>query len=434
MVDIKNKQGTLYFLYLLIIAAILISPYVGRFAIGFALFVFCVGFFVLERQMMFVLLFGILPVATIFKFTPTSLSMLTVCEILLFLYIVIEEFFKEKCINNKYFLLLLLVLVLYILIFGFTGTNMLSLIKMGVRFALIYFFFQYKAPQNKKDENAKNIAIVLAFGMIISMCLAQLPSYREAVGSYLRAIYYSGGDDTLRVGGLIGDPNYCSMVIMASLSFLAVLYYFKKITFEFWVLAVPLFVLGFTTYSKSYFLCAMVFLIVLEIFVLIPGHRFIALCLIVIGIVVAPMAISGQFEIINLIIDRFTSVDITTGRADLNELYLSYIGKSSFVMMFGEGYSVERLSGFNNVHNIYIEFIFRLGIVGTILYFVTLFSCFPRLERGTKFVSFLPLAFVLIMYFALAGVERFELLYHIILCGCAIFNIRKSHDINRLGD
>ena len=224
--------------------------------------------------------------------------------------------------------------------------------------------------------------------------------------------------DTLRVSGFFGDPNYCAVLIVLVLSMLCVLYYYKAIGAEFWLHTAFLVPLGFLTYSKSYFLCIAFFVIMLILFVLLPKHKCWALISLVgVGVTVWLVA-NGKIEIINKIIERFAQGDLTTGRTALNQAYLQYIYDNTKVLLFGDGISADRFSGVsNNVHCLYIEVLYKLGIVGTGVYGGTLVATLSKEKKRVKrhFVNYLPLVFFLLMFGFLAGVVNYALPFYIMI-------------------
>ena len=224
--------------------------------------------------------------------------------------------------------------------------------------------------------------------------------------------------DTLRVSGFFGDPNYCAVLIVLVLSLLGVLYYYKAIGTEFWLHAALLVPLGFLTYSKSYFLCIVLFVIMLILFVLFPKHKCWALVsLIGIGVAVW-LVINGRIEAINMILARFAQGNLTTGRTALNQVYLQYIYDNTKVLFFGDGISADRFSGVsNNVHCLYIEILYKLGIIGTGLYCGTLVATLSKTKKQVErhFVNYLPLVFFMLMFGFLAGVVNYALPFYIII-------------------
>ena len=175
----------------------------------------------------------------------------------------------------------------------------------------------------------------------------------------------------------------------------------------------------------------------LILFVLFPKHKRLAIVALILVAVIVSMALSGKIEVITTILERFSNGDITTGRADLNSLYLTYVWENPMVLLFGSGISTDRIIGAsNNVHNIYIEGLFKLGIVGCVIYICTLLSCILLPKKSIskrKFVNFLPLIFVAILYFALAGIIMYELPFYLAIAFLSVnFNSLDENELRNI--
>lgn len=425
----RNLFVTIYFLSVL---AIIIAPFTGKVLIFVAALLFAFSLISLPNTYCYSLLYGLFPFANIFKLSPESLSFLTICEILLLLRIVLEQLMKHKPIKCNIALLFGLTLtVLHIILFS-SQIDYLSIIKLIVRVLLVAYYLRAISSCENRLQSIKMVGYSFSVSMLIMMLLSQNSAYMDAVSSYLRIVQYDSSGALIRNGGLMDDPNYCSLAIMVSLTFLTVLYYYKLVKNVYWLLGVPLFLLGFTTYSKSYFLTAAVFLILLLLLVLFPKHKFLAtvLCVIIVGVVSAIMR--GQIEIINQILLRFDTVGIYTGRDELNQRYLGYIFENIRVLFFGEGFDSTSLPGVNNVHNLYIEMLFRLGTIGSLFFLITIIGCFPKKHTKSKLVNYIPAIFVVVMYMALAGMDSYGLFYYILLAGVSVFYIRDVNKDSRI--
>ena len=421
----NNKKDRLPFFYVILTLLVVASPLVGGAALVImAMLVFCVALLTMKPSNMFVLLMGLFPFANIFKLSPTSSSMLTICELVLCVYFVIVNGLLKNTLKFRVvFLIPWMVFVCYLMAVPGGSGGMLPIVKIAVKLMLLYFFFNYEEDNRVQEDTVRKMAYLLGISMVLMMTLSQIEPYREKVLDYLRIVQYGAGTEKIRNGGLLNDPNYCSLAIMATLTFLTVLYYFKQINWAYWLLAVPLFLFGFSTYSKSYLLCASAFAILLLLYVLFPRHKGMAvLAMIAAGIGLA-MAASGKIEAINLILERFESTDITTGRSGLNSAYLDYIWSNVKVLVLGNGYNTQTFGTLNNVHNLYIESLFQLGVVGLVLLVAVIFSCFPKLQRKPKLVNYFPALFVLIMYMALAGLNSYELMYYIMIAAGSVLYI-----------
>lgn len=123
-----------------------------------------------------------------------------------------------------------------------------------------------------------------------------------------------------------------------------------------------------------------------------------------------------------MILARFSGGDFTTGRMKLNRDYLQYIFEHAKVLFFGDGISADRFSGAgNNVHCLYIELLYKLGVVGTFLYCGTLSAALsqPRKQLHRPFANYLPLAFFLVIFAFLAALVNYALPFYIIIVAAA---------------
>lgn len=119
-----------------------------------------------------------------------------------------------------------------------------------------------------------------------------------------------------------------------------------------------------------------------------------------------------------MILARFAQGNLTTGRTALNQVYLQYIYDNTKVLFFGDGISADRFSGVsNNVHCLYIEILYKLGIIGTGLYCGTLVATLSKTKKQVErhFVNYLPLVFFMLMFGFLAGVVNYALPFYIII-------------------
>ena len=422
MVNTIKKHKNLYFIWALMVLCVSVSVVTSNVFVLAAVLLFGVAAFVLSVNDLIVLMVALLPFANVFKLSADSTSLFTIAEI----FTLIIAIWHVKKIKMSLFISLL-VFAVYALAFSYQQMNFLVIVKLLIGFLLVYYACKLL---NQKDM--VNMAYTLSFGTGLTMLLAENPGYFSQLQKYFVEINHyvdaSGhAADIVRNGGFIGEPNCSAVAVMLSLCFLCLLYYYKQIGTEFWVLTVFLGIIGFFTYSKSYFLSFAAFCIFLLLFVLFPKHRGWAVVAIIAICVFVALAFSGKIEIFNMIFDRFSDDgDITTGRAELNEQYLRYIFSHPKTLLFGDSIASDRYEGAaNNVHNFYIELLYKLGIFGAALYVVTwLLACGNKQSalrtKKRHFVHFMPLVFFLILYFFLAGTTRYELPVYMILIYCAL--------------
>ncbi len=405
----NRRLFSIWFISLVCIAlGVVTTPYLSVIS----LLLFFVALLIFQAEEILALLFGLLPFANIFKLSTASISLFTICEIGAVIYLLLKKQLKV----SQFFMLM--ALTVYLIISSSNNLNYLTIIKVIVGFILIGFamstFTQYGLKQSARMLSLSTIAMLL---------LSTNQRYLSYVEKYFNDLDYyidstGHATDTLRVSGFFGDPNYCAVLIVLVLSLLGVLYYYKAIGTEFWLYAALLVPLGFLTYSKSYFLCIVLFVIMFILFVLFPKHKCWALVsLIGIGVAVW-LVINGRIEAINMILARFVQGNLTTGRTALNQVYLQYIYDNTKVLFFGDGISADRFSGAsNNVHCLYIEILYKLGIIGAGLYCGTLVATLSKAKKQIerRFVNYLPLVFFLLMFGFLAGAVNYALPFYIII-------------------
>ena len=419
MFKILKDNLPMYLVWLVMLACISVGVATTNILSIAALIIFA-AFLVLSPTVnSCVLLFGIMPFANIFKYQAGAMSFFTVCELLL----VVVSVFKTRKIKGK-FIISLFLLAAYMLATDVPNTNILGIVKILVGFYLIYLI-----TTDATKDDVINIAYMLSGSVIIMLLLSMNANYFKYVEPYLLDFNYvldstGHATETMRMGGFFGDPNYCGVLILVSIALLCTLYYFKKIKAEFWIFIAFLIPLGFFTYSKSYFLCIAALAIFSILFVLLPKHTGWGILSIVAVVVVVFMAISGKIEVINVILERFLNEDFSTGRAALNDVYLDYIWNKTAVLFFGEGISTHTIKGVsNNVHNIYIEALFKLGIFGVALYFATLFNSISLTKTKKvkkRMANYFPLMFIAVSYFALAGVTMYEFPFYLAITILAV--------------
>ena len=360
------------------------------------------------------ILYGIIPFANIFKIGPNSLSFLTLLEIITVgLYLCRTRRFKK---TTLFWICVLIAGLVLEALNGFT-INLMIVIKHIVRIMLLSSITGDKS----KPEDVMSIGFYFSISMILSLAITNVQSFYLKVQPYLDMnVEMVNSVAVLRQSGLFNDPNYCSLALTMAFTLLLVLYKTGKINYEFWLLAAFLVPLGFMTYSKSYFLIMSALTMYLLLFVLLPKHRGMFIIAMV-GVCVFIIQVSrGNVPVVNTLLQRFITQDLTTGRMDLNEEFISYIWGNNKVLFFGAGIAADRIAGvWNNVHNFYIDYLYKFGIIGGLVFLFTLCSCFApisnKISARNDLVKLLPLASMLIVYFFLAGINMFDFYYYVMI-------------------
>lgn len=407
-----------------IAVSVVTTPYLSAAALA----LFCVSLFMLRSEDVFAMLFGLLPFANIFKLTPTSMSLFTVCEMIAVVFFLLRKRLSARQCG------MISTLAIYLLVFSIDRLNILTIVKVIMGFLIIGL-----AVMTITKDGLKRIARLLSLSTIAMLLLSINEKYLAYVELYFDDLDYyvdatGHATDTLRISGFFGDPNYCAVLIVLALALLCVLYYHKAIGGEFWVYAAVLTPCGFFTYSKSYFLCIALLAVLLVLFVLFPKHKVWAVIAIIGFSIAVYYTAIGKIEVMNLILSRFSKGDLTTGRTNLNQIYLQYIFGKMRVLLFGEGISADRITGIrNNVHCLYIETLFKLGIVGASVYCGTLASVLPKREKKARrgFADYLPVFFFLLMFAFLAGILNYALPFYILIVYLSINYDSLGYSVGR---
>lgn len=382
---IKNVIGEKKTLitYISMICLIILSVYTSGIGSIIALAIFTLFALNATTTETLNILYGIIPFANIFKISPESLSFLTLLEIItVSLYLFRAKKFKKSTL-----------FWVYILIVGFVAEalcdfsiNFMIVVKHIIRIMLMCAITGDKS----KPEDIMSIGFYFSISMILSLAITNIQLFYLKVQPYLDMnIEMVNSVAVLRQSGLFNDPNYCTLALTMAFTMLLVLYKIGKINFEFWLLAAFLVPFGFMTYSKSYFLIMSFLIIYLLLFVLLPKHRWIFIVAVAGVCVFITQIHLGNVPVINTILQRFVTQDLTTGRMDLNEAFLSYIWENEKVLFFGAGIASDRIYGvWNNVHNFYIDFLYKFGIIGGLIFLFTLCSCFAPVSKqiSTKMI------------------------------------------------
>lgn len=320
-----------------------------------------------KNQYVFCQLFFLLPFTVIFKLSPESSSSFAY----LLLIVAISLIIRRK-IN----ILILLPIGIYTLL-GLLN-NPILWVKLMSSWVLLIYFIEYA------DTNwVKYTSLSCALGLIISSLWGLVKFDIPQLSVYIneRNSEYMLGERIERFSGLYYDPNYYSVTIIMVL--FMILYFGvsnqlnKKIVFP---IAVVLLYFGALSYSKMYFLAAFLVIIVqFSNLIKYAQYKFFTFIIIVVTL----WGIIPAFQESNIMAnfsDRLTNDDISSGRFFLIESYLTYIFSNIDVLILGKGLG-GGLYGTHGPHNTFVEFLYYLGLVGSIIYVLTLFKIFNSREE-----------------------------------------------------
>lgn len=415
MITIKSNRVR-WSLSALLSVLILFGTYASVFSlIAFFLFVLLIVF--CDKETILRQMFFVLPMATIFKMSPSSQSFFT---IVLLLYVVLNFVLPRKAT------LLIILFTVYIVI-GQLITGGFILFRT---IKLIFNILFISSILNQKVQlDHKQIFYSYIFGNLVASCMGMMDSTFFSISKYTGVKDVGGIEfvDLTRFKGLYGDPNYYTIGMIISLCLIIVMYHRKEIKPVFAVLlSVPIAYFLMLTYSKSAII--MMFIpIAFMLYSFFKTRKYSSVVLfLLIVIVVVVFALSGKIEPLNVVIARFEAsstqegVDInslTTGRYDLWLSYIKHLITDSKNMIFGEGISAALVGG-RASHNTYLDMLYFLGAIGTSLLmmsFLVILGQGKYVDFHRNFINYCVLFSILILYFFLSELFYFDPPFHIFL-------------------
>lgn len=396
----------------------------GTYNSIFTIFAFMVGMWICiqsSSQFGICLLFFLLPLATIFKLSPNQTSLFTFLEIIW----VLCAFYKRRLKATTKDLLVFFFTIYLIICQIFNGGISIT-VTAKLTFGLLMVLMIEKI---KLHKNYANIFLSYVGGIIISSFMKFADSSVFRISSYIetkteRLVGADANDRVSRFSGLYGDPNYYSVNLIIAIILILILYEKRKLTLlQTIMLVVPLIIFIAMTGSKSAFLMLTIPTILFVYVNLKNRHYIVALIAVLVIIFAIQMILNGRISIFSVAIERLISNnsninDLTSGRGELWVNFIIYICAHLSVLLFGRSVLHVLL---NNMapHNTYIDFVYQLGLVGTIWLFIILIAVWKNitLSRNKKnIMNYSVLGSIIILYFFLSEFQYIDFPFHIILC------------------
>ena len=423
---LEEKENKDYLCYACAIIAFLIIlslyipffVYIAYIATGFIL---CV----LTPKEVFSLLFFLFPYAGIFKTIPGATSFFTLLEIMALgiVFLDIQKLDIPFLVLSFGFSLSLL----------FVTSSFIFILKMVIIVGLFYLF-----TVSYKKKDGKTYLFYFLFGLVSSSILGIMKEDIPRLLSFYDDLNYMWleGGNVLRFSGIFQDPNYFSIALIQGLMLLGILLFTKGIKNKLGMIIISLFLVGcgLVTLSKSFYL--MLALLALGViwakstaiikfiknnFLLSLIISAVVLCGGIIFILVDPMGV------VEKMLYRFSHGDWSTGRVVIWKGYLEKIQASTHTLLFGYGLDAPYVN--KAAHNIYIESVYYIGIVGLTIYILLLtyivFLNRKKMRRGLyNYFGFFAVA---LMYAFLCGLMAHDFPFYMML-SFILFNMDLKGD------
>lgn len=308
----------------------------------------------------------------IFKFNKDQTSLF----MFLRLAVVISYVFQQKGKFSFTFITLLISFSAYCLILSemYETEYLIALINI-----VLWYMIGYIIAVTLNIETVTPVVKSLVNGVIltgiIGLFIKDIPQLAAQID--ILSIYAEDGALVYRFAGFWVDPNYYTVLLVASLWTVYFEYNKKRVVFlEFVTRCLLVTFIGTMTMSKS----CILMLVVFWLYVVIAKNDikiaskvtmvFLMIFAVIFFLYKNPYWISDMFYRFGSSSEEITAQTITTGRSVLWVEYLERM-LDDFSWIFGHGLKA-KLYSINGVlkgsHNTYIQMIFNFGVLGTLLY------------------------------------------------------------------
>jgi len=364
-------------------------------------------------------LFFLLPFSMVLKFSPETPSLFT--YLMFFSSIVI--FIRIRHVK-EFFVLFIIFLIIYILL-G-VGDSYELLLKLISGLILLYAFTRVS-----KESDFKNYIIAYAFGLLGSSIIGLFKTDMHLIGQYFTDFNREviGGISIYRFSGLQLDPNYYSIGILLVLYALILLFIKKNVSR---ILLLPLMVsityFGFLTYSRLFVLVFILMLTVPIYYIFTKQKQFIVSIFIIGLLFISVYYLMSESTYFFEIIERFNVEDISNNRFRIWNDYFYFLSQNIGALTFGRGIGAPYY-GRSATHNTYLELVYYLGLLGSLLYvlFIVLILSSKRSFTRITYLNYFILILFLIMIGTLSLFKANELMFYIMIIWIVInFESRKK--------
>lgn len=271
------------------------------------------------------------------------------------------------------------------------------------------------------QESARRTIKLFCIGVVLSSAYALIFrntwQLRAILGTEDEAIWGTG---IRRFYGFYRDPNYYMTLLILGLSVLSKLKNCNLIgTGMFLTLGAAMIIFGILTYSKMFLLTFILFSVIYIIWRFRDRKYFWGITLAIGALFSINIVLSLEIDVLEILLDRLRNAtnisDLTTGRTDVYVLYMAEILDNMGTFLFGVGLNNEGL--YKDAHNLYLELVYYIGVLGLILMLLFMGSMIRVMQRKTtgdrsqnvisKYIALLLLA---VLYCSLHGM--FQIMFY----------------------
>ena len=393
------------------ILLILLTPFINKWLVILPIAIQIFRMLKYDEHVFIVDAVALLPFSSIFIIpnVGTALGALVVLGDIWFL-------IKRRFLNLKEPLICLACLAIYLLFRMQTEFTNYIFIVSGLLFMYIML-----------DRADASDAVWAAKAFVVGLLIASL--YGLIFRGNYHIVSYISNDvaasfeyqNVHRFSGILADSNYYSSYLIMGMAIILQLYIINEVSFSRYAVCEIMFsIFGFLTYSRTFFAMFIIVLVV-TIYLLFKDKKYmVGGTLLIVVLITGYFALTGKLSAFEVILSRFSSAknlnQLTTGRSSLFVQYFKHIMESTGTALFGEGLGAGLLNK-KGPHNLYIEIMYYVGIVGFILYSAYMLLLISMMKRKRKvrysfkfsLLGLMAVGMLMIVYLSLQGMKSYSM-------------------------
>ncbi len=330
--------------------------------------------------------------------------------------------FKEASKVIIVWLVLAIALTIYSFIYNNFHFHRMSVFIDFIQCFLVFYLV-------KDSINLNKIVLTWSYGIILSVVIAILFHYAHIDSQFIEGMVGN------RFGAFLCNINslsvYCTICAICLISLLMN----KSLSNKFAFLPILVTILGLVTYSKAFFVVNLLIYFFWFVYSLVKAkdkQDFIANSLFVLALLIIICALTHQYfiDMVNRFIGERSNGwldSITTGRVTIWYEYIKQWLDNPVSILFGNGYASPKIASNKYEHCLYIAFLNRFGIIGSIAVIsIMIWTAIKDGMSNRKVGNFLPLIAILI--YGLVDNVSGVLFTCLPLCVCLFILTHKQQD------
>lgn len=315
----------------------------------------------------------------------------------IYISIKIDKNFKDISLVIFVWLGLSIILLIYSFIYNKFHIYRLSAYVDILQCFLVFYLL-------KDSINLKKVVVTLAYAVILSTIIGILFHYACVYSSFTQGLVGN------RFGGFFRNINSLGMYCTITTTCLVALLINKHLDRKYIFLSIGVTIVGLITYSKSFILLNLLIYLSWTVYSFVKSKdkaMFVANSMFVLSFIIILVAIANNYllDIINRFLhstDKGLLDSFTTGRVNIWYEYIDQWLANPLTTLFGNGCAAPKVltevySRYYYEHGLYVAFLYRFGIIGSIIVLATMIWTVIKDRLPNKsFGNYLPLIVMMI--------------------------------------